>query len=124
GEPGRPVGGRRGRRRPQLLAVDLVVAVAAPGVEQPGGLPHRRLKEPGGGGKAPGTLADDLPAVLEYLVHGWWVVRQDTRFRFEGRLPSPRLAMPGSASIRPAVALAEPPTPGMPAPGWVPAPAK
>src|SRR5690606_32295570 len=84
----------------QDLAVDHVVAVPAPGIEHHRALPGALVKQPGRCGKAFGADVDRLGSLRDDLItHG---VR--------------------SSSISPAVALAEPTTPGTPAPGWVPAP--
>jgi hypothetical protein len=100
------LGGGEGGGQPdgavaQDLAVDLVVAMATPGVEQIGVLPHARVEQACGGGEA-GRSA---------FYAGAAGVQND--------VAHPPCA---SSSISEAVALAEPITPGTPAPGWVPAP--
>ena len=83
------------------LAVDHVIAVAAPGVEH--------LRVGAGPGIEQGRCGREaLRALLDRLPAG------------RGEIGHARK----SAIISPAVALAEPTTPGMPAPGWVPAPTK
>ena len=88
----------------QHLSVDLVVAVPAPGIQHPGVVPDRRREQASGGGKALGPLLHRLAAVIQ-----------------DGVGHAGCLA---SSIIRAAVALADPTTPGTPAPGWVPAPTK
>ncbi len=98
-----------GAVEPELLVVGLVVAVAAPGVEHVGAAAGFGVEERGGGGEALGALLDDGLTVIDDVVH-----------RTGPQPLSPRR----SPIMRPAVALAELTTPGTPAPGWVPAPAK
>ena len=108
--PGEPLAGGgfvgRGHAVAEFLAVDHVVAVAAPGVE------HLRVRaclgveqRRGGGEARRAPLANGFAAGL---------------FQVDGG----HAAAPRSAIISPAVALAEPITPGTPAPGCVPAPTK
>jgi len=85
----------------QRLAVDHVVTMTAPGVEHLGVGPGLRIEQGGGRGEALRPLLDRLAAGRGQVGHG----RK-------------------SSIISPAVALAEPTTPGMPAPGWAPAPTK
>ena len=87
-------------RLPQRLAVDHVVAMAAPGVEHDAIVPGRLVEQPRRGGKALGALPHRRFTEFDNLVGHCW----------------------RSPIISPAVALAEPTTPGMPAPGCVPAP--
>ena len=102
----------RGHAVAELLAVDHVVAVPAPGVEHLGvdaGLRRRTARRRRRSSSSPS---------------GWsrgWTGRGRWRARRGGY---GHAVAPRSASISPAVALAEPITPGTPAPGWVPAPTK
>src|SRR5690606_2934260 len=87
---------------PQLLAIHLIIAMATPGIEQHDAAPGGRVKQAGGHCKALGAGLDGLRGMGRQL----------------------RAHACTSASISPAVALAEPMTPGTPAPGWVPAPTR
>ena len=84
----------------EFLPVHHVIGVAAPGVK------HHRV------------LANARRHQLRRRGEALRACR-DGGLRFGDRR---RHAAPASASITPAVAFAEPTTPGMPAPGWVPAP--
>src|SRR5690606_16491621 len=85
---------------PQGLAVDDVVAMPAPGIKHDGIVTGLAVKEPGRRCKALRPLGDGLLALGDDRI---------------GHVAA-------SAIMRPAVAFADPTTPGMPAPGWVPAP--
>ena len=105
---GEPLGGLVGGLRvmAERLAIGDIVAGAAPGVEQPAALARLEV--------------EDLAGEAEALA-----ARRDRPLRILDQ-PLPRLAHATIAfsSIRPAVASALPTTPGIPAPGWVPAPTK
>ena len=85
------------------LAVAHVIAMAAPGVEHPRPLARRSVEQPAGRAERLRPVVDRVARTGDDLV---------------------ACHCPRSASIRPAVALALPTTPGMPAPGCVPAPTK
>src|SRR5690606_13980732 len=93
----------------QQLAVDHVVAVTAPGVQQGDAVAGAGVEQPRRRRETLRALLDAGPALLGDGVHQ------------AGASADPR---PASNSIKPAVAFAEPTTPGMPAPGWVPAPTR
>ena len=97
------IGGRH-RAMAEHLAVGEIVAGAAPGIEQPGALAGLLVEQPA-------CEAERLRAA-----------RDDPLGRAPTRIA--RSARARSSIINPAVALALPTTPGMPAPGWVPAPTK
>ena len=81
------------------LTVDLVVAITAPGIEHIGVFADARIEQARGGSEAGRAAFDTVTAsVDDRVTHG------------------------RAANISEAVALAEPITPGTPAPGWVPAP--
>ena len=111
---GEPLGGRLGRgascAEAQNLLVDAVVAVAAPGVEEERAFPCRGGEEAGRSREALRAASDLRPASRDEWVHG-----------SPSNCVPPRRDRP---SISPAVALADPTTPGTPAPGCVPAPTK
>jgi hypothetical protein len=86
----------------QQLPINHVIAVPAPCVQQHCAAPGIGLEQPRRGGEAFRAGANGLRGML----------RQRLRHQ------------PSSLSISPAVALAEPTTPGTPAPGWVPAPTR
>ena len=102
-EEGDPLLGiRRGSRvMAEGLAVGDVVAGAAPGIEQPTALAGLEAEDLAGEAEAFRSRGDGPLGVLDQPL---------TRFVH--------------ASINRAVASAEPTTPGIPAPGWVPAPTK
>src|SRR5690606_19361724 len=85
---------------PRRLPVDDIVAMAAPGVEHDSIIPRLPVEEAGRSRKALRALGDGLFAAGNNLV----------------------VHAMASAIISPAVALADPTTTGMPAPGCVPAP--
>ena len=90
------------RPMPHGLAIDHIVAITAPGVEHFGVGPRLLTEQGRCGGEAGGALLYRIAArLLQIGAHP---------FR--------------SSIINPAVALADPTTPGMPAPGCVPAPTK
>jgi hypothetical protein len=91
----------------KLLAIDHIIAAPAPGIKQIGADAHLLGQEPGGGGKALGALLHDIARKKDQMV-----------------THAALLLCGKSSRISPAVALAEPITPGTPAPGWVPAPTK
>ena len=82
------------------LPIHHIVAMAAPGIEHDGILAGLPVEQPRGGRKA-------LRAARNRILAGG-------KDRVAHR--------PASSIISPAVAFAEPTTPGIPAPGWVPAP--
>ena len=86
----------------QGLTVDHVIRVAAPGIEHHRVVADARRHQLGRRGKALRPLGDRLGRGQDQIAH----------------------APARSDSITWAVALAEPTTPGMPAPGWVPAPTR
>ncbi len=85
---------------PEGLAVDHVVAMAAPGVEHHRALAGALVEQLRRGGEALGANVDRLSGVIDDLI-----VHPACPFNMK------------SSSISPAVALAEPTTPGTPAPG-------
>src|SRR5690606_32977799 len=89
------------------LAIHHVIAVPAPRIEHDRALAHGRREQPRGGREAVRAGADGRRTMGHDL-------------RLPGSLSGRHAS--ASCSIRPAVALAEPTTPGTPAPGWVPAP--
>jgi hypothetical protein len=58
----------RRRIEAQLLAVDHVVAMAAPGIQHQHAAPHGRVEQPGRGGEAFRTDRDRLGGVIQQLV--------------------------------------------------------
>lgn len=85
---------------PQRLAVDHIVAMTAPGVEHHRALAGALVEQLCRGGEALGADIDRLSGVIDDLI-----VHPACPFNMK------------SSSISPAVALAEPTTPGTPAPG-------
>jgi hypothetical protein len=100
-------GGGRGSGA-QILTVANVVAMSAPGVEQPGAFARLPIEQAAGHPEGFGAGADG-----PFRIGDEALAR-----RCGGNHPS------RCAIISPAVALALPTTPGIPAPGWVPAPTK
>ncbi len=95
---------RRLRVMPERLTVGQIVASAAPGVKQPRPFARNCVEQAAGAPEAFRALRDDFAR------------RGDQRRTIDRGS--------GHPTISPAVALALPTTPGMPAPGWVPAPTK
>src|SRR5690349_21555888 len=85
------------------LAVANIVAMAAPAIEQPRPFTRRAIEQAAGGTEGLGSVLDGLMSASDDL--------------FAGHAAR-------SAIMSPAVAFALPTTPGIPAPGWVPAPTK
>ncbi len=102
------------------LPIDDVVAMPAPGVELARAVSRRGVEQPGRGGEALRPGLDALPAGFGDGVRHAGA----TPAVFKASAGSAGAARPASASISEAVALADPTTPGTPAPGWVPAPVK
>lgn len=105
-EPGQPLGrvvAPLPGSETEMLTVDDVVAMPTPSVEHDRAFAHRPIEQAGRGREALRSDPDGLRGGRD-------------------RIRPPQDTSPASASMSPAVAFADPITPGTPAPGCVPAP--